>query len=63
MIALVLLGIFVAILVVLAFIKPSEPDAITREVIEQGLTGPVRLAPAHTRLPDPNQPGGNDEAP
>lgn len=63
-IALVVLGIFVSILIGLAFIRPSEPDTVTREIIEQGLTGPVRLPPAHTRLLDPNSPtGGTDETP
>lgn len=59
-ITLVVLGIFATILIVLSMIKPSEPDAITREVIEQGLTGPVRLPPAHTRILDPNRQDDNE---
>lgn len=62
-VALVALGILGLILIALAVNRPSEPDAVTREVIEQGLTGPVQLPPArHTRIQDPNrqEDGGNE---
>lgn len=62
-IALVVMGIFVAILLTLSFIGPSEPDAVTREVIEQGLTGPVQLPPARTRIDGPNRQDVDDETP
>lgn len=64
MVALVVLGVFGVVLVILTMTRrPSEPDAVTREVIKQALTGPVALPPAHTRLPGPNsQDGEEDEA-
>lgn len=59
-VALVVLGIFGGILVALLVTRPSEPDAVTREVIKQALTGPVTLPPAHTRILDPNSQESDD---